>query len=179
MKYLYDAEADALYVALSDRAAVESEEVWPGIVVDFDREGRPVGLDIDSGASAIVDVRGLATGREIRISGPGLVDGETILNGPDLRLQRESLGLTQAELAAELGTTANTIARWERGELRIENPTMLGLAIAHLRRTSEDDEQIPYALPSETPDSIRDRPASPTHRPSKARRGRRGPAKKK
>lgn len=35
---------------------------------------------------------------------------------------RKSLGYTQAKLAEELGVTANTVARYERGELRPSPP---------------------------------------------------------
>lgn len=39
------------------------------------------------------------------------------MNGKELRKRRKALGLTQEALAGELGVTANTIARWERGEI--------------------------------------------------------------
>jgi transcriptional regulator with XRE-family HTH domain len=39
-----------------------------------------------------------------------------ILASTDLRARRRALGLTQAFLAAELDVSANTVARWERGE---------------------------------------------------------------
>jgi DNA-binding transcriptional regulator YiaG len=44
------------------------------------------------------------------------------MNGQDLRKHRTRLGVTQAELAALLGVTANAVARWERGERRIAEP---------------------------------------------------------
>jgi len=40
--------------------------------------------------------------------------------------------LTQAQLAELLQIPVNTIARWERGELSIEKPEVLRLAIEHL-----------------------------------------------
>ncbi|MBB2964029.1 DUF2283 domain-containing protein [Methylobacterium sp. R2-1] len=46
MKSRYDAETDALYVRFTETAIVESEEVRPGIVLDFDAEGRIVALEI-------------------------------------------------------------------------------------------------------------------------------------
>lgn len=46
MKTLYDPEADALYVRFATAAVVESEEVAPGVVLDFDDEGRIVGLEV-------------------------------------------------------------------------------------------------------------------------------------
>ena len=35
----------------------------------------------------------------------------------DVRALRDKLGLTQEQLADRLGTTKNTVARWERGEM--------------------------------------------------------------
>ena len=42
----------------------------------------------------------------------------------DIKTLRERLGLTQKELAAAVGVQPNTVARWERGELRISAPMM-------------------------------------------------------
>lgn len=46
MKLKIDHEADALYLSLSDAPAAESEEVAPGIVVDYDEQGRAVGIEM-------------------------------------------------------------------------------------------------------------------------------------
>lgn len=46
---------------------------------------------------------------------------------------RQALGYTQTQLAAALGLTQNTIARWERGLSPIGNPVMLQLALERLR----------------------------------------------
>jgi transcriptional regulator with XRE-family HTH domain len=50
----------------------------------------------------------------------------------ELRARRTSLGMTQAELAAALGTVKDTISRWERGTRGIEHPEMLTLALDQL-----------------------------------------------
>ena len=42
--------------------------------------------------------------------------------GIELRKERKRLGLSQAKLADALGVTANTVARWERGEMNIARP---------------------------------------------------------
>ena len=41
-----DHGADAIYLNLTDRPVKESEEVADGIVVDYDAEGRIVGIEI-------------------------------------------------------------------------------------------------------------------------------------
>lgn len=46
MKTHYDAEADALYLRFAETPVRESEEVRPGIVFDFDAEGRIVAVEI-------------------------------------------------------------------------------------------------------------------------------------
>lgn len=48
MKFHYYQETDSLYIDLVDRPSVESEEVRPGIVLDFDSDGNLVGIDIDN-----------------------------------------------------------------------------------------------------------------------------------
>jgi len=55
MKFDYYADTDSLYIDLSERPSVESEEVAPGIVLDFDEKGKIVGIDIED-ASNIVDL---------------------------------------------------------------------------------------------------------------------------
>ncbi len=46
MRTRYDAKADALYIRLADGEIVESETVSPGIVLDFDRTGHLVGIEV-------------------------------------------------------------------------------------------------------------------------------------
>lgn len=46
MKVRYDPEADALYLRLADASVTDSEEVRPGIVLDFDADGRVVAIEI-------------------------------------------------------------------------------------------------------------------------------------
>lgn len=47
MKFYYYPETDSLYIDLAERPSADSREVAPGIVLDFDEEGRLVGIDID------------------------------------------------------------------------------------------------------------------------------------
>lgn len=51
------------------------------------------------------------------------------MTGNELLARRRSLGLSQSELGEKLGVPANTIARWERGELTIASPNMLRWAL--------------------------------------------------
>jgi len=46
MKLKVDRENDALYFRLDDSSVVESEEVQPGVILDFDAIGRIVGIEI-------------------------------------------------------------------------------------------------------------------------------------
>jgi uncharacterized protein YuzE len=45
MNSRYDHEADILYLRFAETEIVESEEVSPGVVLDFDAEGRIVGVE--------------------------------------------------------------------------------------------------------------------------------------
>jgi uncharacterized protein YuzE len=42
----YDAKTNAAYPRFSSEAVVESEEVAPGVVLDYDAEGRIVGMEV-------------------------------------------------------------------------------------------------------------------------------------
>jgi uncharacterized protein YuzE len=46
MKLRIDKEADALYLRLDKAKIIESEQVAPGVIVDFDSKNRVVGLEI-------------------------------------------------------------------------------------------------------------------------------------
>ena len=45
MKVQVDEEDDALYFRLNESAIVESEEVRPGVILDFDTNGVVVGVE--------------------------------------------------------------------------------------------------------------------------------------
>ncbi len=55
MKFNYYPETDSLYISLSDKGSVDSQEIAQNIVLDFDEEGNLVGIDIDQ-ASLTVDL---------------------------------------------------------------------------------------------------------------------------
>ena len=46
MRLKIDKENDALYLRLNEVEIFESEEVQPGVILDFDKQGRVVGIEI-------------------------------------------------------------------------------------------------------------------------------------
>jgi uncharacterized protein YuzE len=58
MTFRYYAETDSLYIDLSEKTGVDSTEVAPGVVLDFDADGQIVGIDIDN-ASRVVNLNRL------------------------------------------------------------------------------------------------------------------------
>ena len=46
MKLKVDREADALYLRLDDSRIVESEEVAPGVMLDYNEDEQVVGIEI-------------------------------------------------------------------------------------------------------------------------------------
>lgn len=45
MRIKLDKEGDALYFRLSDEDILESKEVRPGVILDFDEKGHAVGVE--------------------------------------------------------------------------------------------------------------------------------------
>ena len=46
MKIEYDQQADAMYIRLRAGKVSESEEVLPGVVLDFDAQGQVLGIEM-------------------------------------------------------------------------------------------------------------------------------------
>jgi uncharacterized protein YuzE len=46
MRLKIDKENDSLYFRLDEATIVESEEVQPGVILDFNQEGNVVGIEI-------------------------------------------------------------------------------------------------------------------------------------
>lgn len=46
MKIEYDQQADAMYIRLRAGSVAESDEVRPGVVLDFDSEGQVLGIEM-------------------------------------------------------------------------------------------------------------------------------------
>jgi transcriptional regulator with XRE-family HTH domain len=64
------------------------------------------------------------------------------MTGDELRRLRRRLGFTQAQLAERVGVTANSVARWERGEMGIRESAarlIRLLAAAESRRRSKGE----------------------------------------
>lgn len=55
MKFEYFPDADMLYIRLAEGISSESEEVAPGVVLDFDEQNRIVGVEIED-ASKFIDL---------------------------------------------------------------------------------------------------------------------------
>jgi len=61
------------------------------------------------------------------------------VNGTTFRFLRHALGLKGTELAERLGTTKETVSRWEHGERDVDRMTWLVLALLVLGRVKRDD----------------------------------------
>ncbi len=46
MKIKYDKDVDVIYLNLSDHEVAESDEDKPGIILDYDKDGNIVGIEI-------------------------------------------------------------------------------------------------------------------------------------
>ncbi len=55
MIFEYYPETDMLYIKLVEGISTESEEVAPGVVLDFDEHNRVIGVEIEN-ASKIIDL---------------------------------------------------------------------------------------------------------------------------
>ena len=62
MKLNYYPDTDSLYISLATNPSADSNEVAEGVVLDFDADGRLVGIDIDN-ASHKLDLHELTTER--------------------------------------------------------------------------------------------------------------------
>lgn len=67
MKFYYYPDTDSLYIDLSNKKGITTEEIKPGIVLDFDENNNLVGIDIDN-ASKKIDLSILET-KELPIKG--------------------------------------------------------------------------------------------------------------
>lgn len=62
MRLAYDPATDSLYIHLSERPSVDSNEISEGVVLDFDAAGALVGIDLQH-ASKCADIGRLIISR--------------------------------------------------------------------------------------------------------------------
>ncbi|HKS52117.1 MAG TPA: DUF2283 domain-containing protein [Pseudonocardiaceae bacterium] len=121
MRIKYDVASRGLLIAFgAANDYSESREVADGVVVDFDRDGRPLAIELED-VAAVSDTKSV-----LALVAP------QVRSGADLLRFREALSMTQQELGDALDIPRNTIARWERDEMTIEKPRLLSLALGGL-----------------------------------------------
>lgn len=57
MKVTYDPEVDVLRILLSNAPIEESDEEKPGLILDYDKDGNVVGLEILDASQRVDDAR--------------------------------------------------------------------------------------------------------------------------
>lgn len=58
MKVTYDPEVDVLRVLFSNRPVEESDEEEPGVIIDYDRQGNIIGLEIIDASKRVENSHG-------------------------------------------------------------------------------------------------------------------------
>jgi uncharacterized protein YuzE len=59
MKVTYDPEVDVLRIVFRDVAVEESDEDKPGVILDYDKEGNIVGLEVLNASQRVENPRGV------------------------------------------------------------------------------------------------------------------------
>ena len=59
MKVTYDQEVDVLRIVLNDEDIEESDEDKPGVIIDYDKDGNIVGLEVLDASTRIANPRAL------------------------------------------------------------------------------------------------------------------------
>jgi uncharacterized protein YuzE len=59
MKVTYDPEVDVLRIVFRDIAIEESDEDKPGVILDYDKEGNIVGLEVLNASQRVENPRGV------------------------------------------------------------------------------------------------------------------------
>ncbi len=57
MKVYYDPEVDVLRILFSNQAIEESDEDKPGIIIDYDKNGNMVGLEVLEASKSVENPR--------------------------------------------------------------------------------------------------------------------------
>jgi len=63
----YDHVADALYIKFSDGEIADSEEISEGVIIDYDRNGRVIGVEILNFSKRKIDLNRLIMMKEEEI----------------------------------------------------------------------------------------------------------------
>jgi uncharacterized protein YuzE len=59
MKILYDPEVDVLRILFNDRPVAESDEEKPGLILDYDKNGNIVGMEVLDASKRVENPRAL------------------------------------------------------------------------------------------------------------------------
>jgi len=59
MRYDYDEEHDSIFIRFREGEYGDSEEIYDGFIIDFDKAGRPLGIEIYTDASKFIDMEAL------------------------------------------------------------------------------------------------------------------------
>jgi uncharacterized protein YuzE len=59
VRVTYDAEVDVLRIVLRDTAIEESDEEKPGVILDYDKDGNLVGLEVLDASRRVQNPRAL------------------------------------------------------------------------------------------------------------------------
>jgi uncharacterized protein YuzE len=86
MKVTYDPEVDVLRIVLSSAPIEESDEDKPGVILDYDREGNIVGLEILDAST--------------RMENPGAVE-YAVTGQPCMQISHAEIGAPLAHVGAE------------------------------------------------------------------------------
>jgi len=55
MKMRYDPEVDALYIRILDEKAFESEEASEGIIIDYTKDNRVIGVEVLNASNRLIE----------------------------------------------------------------------------------------------------------------------------
>jgi DNA-binding XRE family transcriptional regulator len=143
----YDREGDALYVSFDvDPGQVRparSERLDDFRGVDVDRDGAPLGVEFLFVSEAGLNLAGVPRAEELAEFFASLRALDVHDSVGWLGSTRRRLGLTQAQLARELGVASNTLALWERGDKPMGNPNMVRLALESIARHHDEQRGAP------------------------------------
>jgi uncharacterized protein YuzE len=115
MKMRYYKDTDSLYIDLSEKPSVESLEVAPGIVVDFDEKNNIVGIDIDR-ASQILNLSELGI-----IGKKGNKESGLLSDQPEISLFQTFKRNDRINFGSlNKGAMKQLIQNYKTGEIRLE-----------------------------------------------------------